>query len=84
MLILTAADARQYVATYAFPGSGYEAPHVETLAGTLGRAIASRYDYIASLAGRGLSAESEAHLLEAIGVLRVEFFRLTGRAWIAA
>ena len=83
MTILNAADARHYVATYAFPGSGYEAPHTETLAGTLGRAITSRYEYIASWAGRGLTVEAEANLLEAIGVLRTEFSRLTGRAWMA-
>ena len=83
MQILTVADARAYVASYAFPGSGYEAPSVATLAGTLGRAIASRYEYIKSWTGRGLSAAAEAELLEAIGVLRTEFFRLTGRAWMA-
>ena len=84
MRILTVADAHAYVASYAYPGAGYEAPSVATLAGTLGRAIQSCYDYIASWRGRGLCGDGEAELLEAIGVLRTEFFRLTGRAFMNA
>lgn len=83
MQILTAADAHLYVATYAYLGTGFEAPSVATLTALLGRTIASRYEYIAAWAGRGLTAAGEGDLLEAIGVLRLAYFRLTGRAWVA-
>lgn len=82
MLITNATDAATYLATFAYPGAGFEAPSDATVIDLLGRTIASRYAYIEAWRGRGLTADGEADMLEAIGVLRLGFYRLAGRAYI--
>ena len=56
-----------------------------TLADAIGRAIASRYEYLKTWGdGRSMTRDQEADMYECIGVLRLEFFRLAGRAFLAA
>ena len=82
MTLLNATDAIKFVTTSA---QGVADPKPATIADNIGRAIASRYEYLSTWgAGRALTPSQEADIYEAIGVLRLEYYRLTGRAWLAA
>jgi hypothetical protein len=49
----------------------------------LHRTIAGCYEYIDTWSGRGLPTEEIPGRLEAIGVLKLGYFHLTGKAWVA-
>lgn len=81
MNVTNANEAIEFVTTN---GRGALTASNATLANTIGRAIASRYEYVKTWGnGRALTLAAEANVFEAIGVLRLGYFNLTGRAWVA-
>ncbi len=81
MNLTNANEAIEFVTTN---GRGAPTASTAALANSIARAIASRYEYVKTWGnGRSLTLSSEADVFEAIGVLKLEYFRLTGRAWIA-
>lgn len=82
MEVTNATQAIEFVITN---GRGAPEASKAQLADSVGRAIGSRYEYLKTWgAGRALSLEAEYDVHQAIGVLRLEYFRLTGRAWLGA
>lgn len=68
---LTPAGAKEWIATYGGTRN-------QQIAG-FGHGIAHLYNYIEIWRGRGCN---EAEVLEAIGVMKLAYFKLTGKAWV--
>ena len=78
MRVTNANEAIEFVTTNA---RGVAEPKPRALAETVARAIASRYEHLSTW-GHVLSINERYDMHQAIGVLRLEHFRLTGRAWL--